>query len=1385
MKLKNTAKRTLSFVLSASMLISMCVMTATAVKDNGKEADFSEGLFGVCGNFTQWGEQNDISMTDDDGDGIYTAELSLNEGDYEFKIRYDNSWDYYWGDYRDNTNMKLYVPGGQTKDITVFLNTNGEDYTEWESGFCDTDVYEIDRFNRFFADLYSVSFSLQNESTGWGEEDDIEMVEYCDGVFAVPLDYVAGADNHFMINLNGTDKYWESGVGEEPMIVNPDAYDGNKETFWAYIDTKSADIEPWEVDVDNWEIGSVFDIENLFGDESRVFRGRSGSCKWKVDGSHILSIFGAGFNGEGTMKDYSKDDPSPWSKYEVNFIVINDGVLNVGDYAFYRNTAMAVELPDSVKSIGDYAFYGCDDIERIELPENVKSIGVCALVGATGDYIYVPASVCEIGENAIGYFSTFDDNGDESLVCIDEMEIEGFEGTEIQEYAEDNGFTFIKSAPFSKTIRIHYQRFEDDLDAYKDWSVQVWFNGDGTRYNFDDFDENGAIVTISVDGINDKVKSMGFIIATNDWSEKDVGIDRFVQFDTNEYQDIDVFCTTEEGNFGLTVNGQESTTLVYKGYSREGKYDYFLYNNGSLFIEGERICNGDFSPTGDGDSLKIDGSYRIKNVCIGEEVTSIGNEAFKGCQDLETVMLSEGLVEIGEYAFADCRSLVSVMIPQSVEEIGDYAFGYRTEDGLEIDPGFNIIGFEDSAAQEYANENNLPFLRLYEDFDEPYIIGIDSQDEAAIIQYYGEDEEVVIPEEIGGYPVTNICFNAFIDNSQIKSVVFPKTMKYIRARSFENCNNLESVTFNGPVHIGMIAFRDCTSLKELYLPDGSTVLGGAFMNCRELESVRLPADIEELGPFAFQDCNKLEEIDIPDSLFIVGAGVFEGTKWFDDQPDGEVYAGKVLIGYKGKMPENYVMNIKGGTTAVSAGCIGNSELVGIVLPESLKFIAEFGFMDCRGIKSVTIPESVMEIGPRAIGYYFDEGMKPVEGFTIIGKEDSEAQRYAIENGFDFVSGDAVPLANESEISTEKTEPGKEVVITGKASGGKAPYTYTYRCRLSGEKTWTVIGKSNTTAETKKLSLDAEGTYEIAVLVKDADSKVVSKTFELIVKSIPPLENKSFISAEETTTEAGVKVSARASGGTEPYTYTYQYKLRDAAAYKTYGKSNTATKTCTMKLREPGEYDLRVLVKDSSGKVVSKKFTVNVIAVEVFENTSTISDTLTIPELAVTLYGSAVNGTEPYVYTYRYKLSTDTKWKTIGTAASSDTSKTLKLSSTGVYDIAIYAKDASGKNTVKNFTLTVADPADVLLNRSTIAADTIAAGEGVKVNARAAGGTEPYTYTYQYKRTEDKSYKTYGKTNTSTKSCTIKFKEAGTFDIRVLVKDSTGKVASKKFSLTVT
>ena len=121
MKLKNTAKRTLSFVLSASMLISMCVMTAAAVKDNGKEADFSEGLFGVCGNFTQWGEQNDISMTDDDGDGIYTAELSLNEGDYEFKIRYDNSWDYYWGDYRDNTNMKLYVPGGQTKDITVFL----------------------------------------------------------------------------------------------------------------------------------------------------------------------------------------------------------------------------------------------------------------------------------------------------------------------------------------------------------------------------------------------------------------------------------------------------------------------------------------------------------------------------------------------------------------------------------------------------------------------------------------------------------------------------------------------------------------------------------------------------------------------------------------------------------------------------------------------------------------------------------------------------------------------------------------------------------------------------------------------------------------------------------------------------------------------------------------------------------------------------------------------------------------------------------------------------------------------------------------------------------------------------------------------------------------
>ena len=98
--------------------------------------------------------------------------------------------------------------------------------------------------------------------------------------------------------------------------------------------------------------------------------------------------------------------------------------------------------------------------------------------------------------------------------------------------------------------------------------------------------------------------------------------------------------------------------------------------------------------------------------------------------------------------------------------------------------------------------------------------------------------------------------------------------------------------------------------------------------------------VTAIGNNAFENCRTLTSVTIPNSVTSIGYSAFNGTAWYNNQPDGLVYAGLVAYKYKGTMPE--------GTS--------------IVLKEGTKGIAVGAFLDCTGLASVTIPNSVTSIG---------------------------------------------------------------------------------------------------------------------------------------------------------------------------------------------------------------------------------------------------------------------------------------------------------------------------------------------------------------------------------------------------------------------------------------
>lgn len=105
----------------------------------------------------------------------------------------------------------------------------------------------------------------------------------------------------------------------------------------------------------------------------------SNSCgenvSWTLSYNCVLTI-----SGTGAMTDYSTYSIVPWYEHRngIESIVVENGVTNIGDYAFYGCSKIErIAFPNSVARIGDVSLYGCG-ISEIDIPSSVTNIGEAA-----------------------------------------------------------------------------------------------------------------------------------------------------------------------------------------------------------------------------------------------------------------------------------------------------------------------------------------------------------------------------------------------------------------------------------------------------------------------------------------------------------------------------------------------------------------------------------------------------------------------------------------------------------------------------------------------------------------------------------------------------------------------------------------------------------------------------------------------------------------------------------------------------------------------------------------------------------------------------------------------------------------------------------------------
>ena len=287
----------------------------------------------------------------------------------------------------------------------------------------------------------------------------------------------------------------------------------------------------------------------------------------------------------------------------------------------------------------------------------------------------------------------------------------------------------------------------------------------------------------------------------------------------------------------------------------------------------------------------------LKSVKISDSVKVIPYGAFYNCDELTSVELGNNLEEIGDYAFDGCSKLTSVTIPNTVTRIGDFAFCYCDMlEGISLPASVNIIGYR---AFWYC----------------PKLASI----------------------EIGNF-VTSIGSEAFLGTAFYKnSANWSDGVLYlnnwlIRADESEMSYGR---TYDIDIREGIVG-----------------VASGAFLECRDLKNLTVPASVRYIGTIICSSCHNLDTISVDDKNVI-----------YDSRDNCnaiiETETNSLVVGCKSTVIPNTVTSI--GDSAFS----GRAYLESITIPNSVTSIGDYAFSSCSSLTSVNIPESVIRIGENA------------------------------------------------------------------------------------------------------------------------------------------------------------------------------------------------------------------------------------------------------------------------------------------------------------------------------------------------------------------------------------------------------------------------------------
>ena len=692
---------------------------------------------------------------------------------------------------------------------------------------------------------------------------------------------------------------------------------------------------------------------------------------------------------------------------------------------FYNCSRLdTVTIPEGVQEIGRNAFEECRSLKKLEIPASVTKIGADAFKNCADGFCIegVKGSAAEAyaEENNISFVAK---DQPEKPVSLEDCQITlpgstmAYDGSARepkvtvkdgdQTLVEDQDYTVnyannvnVGTASVTVTgngttytgeVTREFQIVEvtDEIKEGENY-LRVLINDDVSQGTYNFKPEKDGFYTFKIDYLGNSRVNL-------EWNFRSI-----VRWENNEKSDlISLERMSADKDYYIIASSNNPTDTVIK-ITVEKKETSGKLNGVTWNLSDDDVLTVDGSDLSQADT---DGwahyeweifSKVTKKIVIGSQVTFIPRDAFEDFENITSLELPEGLMTIQDYAFSGCEKLQNlklpvslrriensafsrcgfekIEIPESVERIGDYAFGYGYRD--ELIENFYIIGKVGSAAETYANENNIKFI----DKDQQEAVKWNLENGVLTISGKGAMDSY---DKAASQPW-------YQDRTKITSVVVEDGVTEIGNFAFYGLTNMKSIIIADSVtKIGAYAFKNCTALTDIQLPKSLETIGdSAFYSCTGLTSVTFPENVTFIDGYAFARCTGIKQITFEGDAPEIKAGAFSGVKadvdyskenatWTDDKKQN--YGGQLT--WEKSEPwelKDHVLTINDDSVMADYDSAkktpwyaNRDEITSIVVSDGVTKVGAFAFYGLSNLTSVTLSDTVASIG----GYAFKNCVK--------------------------------------------------------------------------------------------------------------------------------------------------------------------------------------------------------------------------------------------------------------------------------------------------------------------------------------------------------------------------------------------------------------------------